>query len=801
MALAIFAISLVMYLLTLAPSLGSYESSSWIVNSMFSGLPSSPGNLLYLIAASAMANLYEWLVAPVLIGVARLSDALGFIFRPSLEPAVGINLISALSVAGAAGLSFSLLDRLLTSLRGDRGWPDAAGRWILALGTLFIYTIPVVWSAAVTAGPYGFNLLLVVFACWMMVRGEENPSSAGTRMLLLAFIAGASFSHNQVFLLFCVMLGVFAWGGKNVWSALKANLGPALVLFLVGCTTYLYAWVRPQAVPGLGDPVEMFTSGFWRYLFNIPGMESALPRQGNFFTVQIPLMIGRLEAQADHWIAGIILLLLFHFGMFYHIKQRSGSGRGVLLALAVSFLAGIWIYNPGVTNLTGFDRHLLIFIMIMAGWVLTGITVLYLQAIEMARRFQARMEFTGRRFERLVTLSSTVLLIAAMLSPMYFRWRESDMSSYYLIRDLGGNQLRGVEQNGILILGSAAEYYRALYAEKVLFQDSQRTLINYPGMTSTHYIRQLKTIEPPAPMDLSDAQIGDMRPVRLEKTESFTAGKLSVSYPAETVFLVPDMVLMSVLRANKFERPVYFSSNIAPQNMLGLAGYCAIRGLTVRLFEENPLTSADSSNYWRGRYPIAIDIPWTQQLLWGYYVHHTTLWQARGDEHNARFRPLLIYARAHANLAEAFLGQKNGDAAASNYRQCEFFDPDYESKLLNFASRLAQQGQYEQTKDFADMYFTHIPPDPLKWAGLAKLALANQDSLAATELLVKSLEADPDFLLGYQKLIRLFSSMEKHTMVSAFISRWLVRHPDDMETRQLWEEYNATKALPPDFPD
>ena len=546
----------------------------------------------------------------------------------------------------------------------------------------------------------------------------------------------------------------------------------------------------------------MFTASFWRYLFNIPAFSQALPRAGNLVMDQIPLLAGRLSAQADNLAAGLVVLLLFHFGIIYYVKKLRGSGVTAVAVLALCLFVPLWFYNPSVMTAQGMDKQLLPLVLLMGGWAVAGALLLYGMLIAWARKLQATMELGNSRLERLVTAVLFVVLVAAMVAPGYSRWLKSDMSGYFVFRDMGTNQLSGMEQGGILIVTGAAEYYRVLYAGEVLYQgENNYSLIDYQSLNRKRYIHDLKDQEQALPMDLEDSDIDALRPVRLEQPESFRAGELTVNYPPETVFMIPDLALMSVIRANGFERPVYFSFNFAPENMLGLSGFVASRGLTNRLFEQDPLTSEDSTNYYRGDLQIAVDIPWTQQLLWGYYRHHTTLWDASGDEHDERYRPLLVYARAHANLAEALLGKGGGDAAASNYRQCEFFDPDYENKLLIFASRLAEKGFYEQSKVLADAYFENVPPDPLKWAGLAKIALANADSVPATEMLVKSLEADPDFLLGYQKLIRLFHEMGQHTMVSAYISRWLTRHSTDEQTKQLWEEYNATKTLPPGFPE
>ena len=102
---------------------------------------------------------------------------------------------------------------------------------------------------------------------------------------------------------------------------------------------------------------------------------------------------------------------------------------------------------------------------------------------------------------------------------------------------------------------------------------------------------------------------------------------------------------------------------------------------------------------------------------------------------------------------------------------------------------------------FAMDYFKEHPADALKWAGLAKMALDQADTTAATEMLVEAVKVDPDFQLGFTKLVRLYDATDQKLMASAFLSRWVARHPQDEQARKLWEQYSATKTLPPDFPD
>jgi len=68
-------------------------------------------------------------------------------------------------------------------------------------------------------------------------------------------------------------------------------------------------------------------------------------------------------------------------------------------------------------------------------------------------------------------------------------------------------------------------------------------------------------------------------------------------------------------------------------------------------------------------------------------------------------------------------------------------------------------------------------------------------------MLVEAVKVDPDFQLGFTKLVRLYDATDQKLMASAFLSRWVARHPQDEQARKLWEQYSATKTLPPDFPD
>jgi len=818
-ALLVFIVSFVLYVLTLAPSMSTGRGAAWIVNSLGSGLPPAPGDILYLLVASSFASFFSSLVVPLLsAGIKLIYSISGYAVYASVEPAAAVNLVSALSAAATAGLVFSLLDRLAERLSRSPKSPSehlSGARWILAAGVLFLATLPSVWFSAVTAGPESFNLFLVVLSFWLLVRIEEGSPSGSILIMTWAYLAGLAFSQQYVFLLEVAVLAAFLVYGKEVGRRLRTHLGMLIFLFFLGLSVYLYLWVRPLVDPGLGQPVVLFSKDFWKYLFNSDSLHGSLPRNANFFLYQLPLLLGYLKSQAGHWITFALVLVIFHYGFIRLLKYERKLGLPGLALLAFGLLSVLWLDNPKLGLDQAWDKfpdptlheskhidQVFIFTYLVFGcFAVIGALLLKIDLSRFFRRIAERMEFRGGKFERITGLGVTSLLVIFLLGFIPFRWQQADMSGFYVVNDLAQNILGGIEPESILVVRGDDEYYPVTYVNKFLLEDSGKSIVNFQRLSDKSYLRNLKNASPPVLLTYDDSGINRLGPVKLAKRETFQAGNLKVTYPENTVFLIRDMAMMDILRANGFSRPVYFSQSLGTENMLGLYDYLVFQGLVVRVLDQVPTVSSDSPGFWRPRASSpAVDEKRTSELLWRDYIYRTTL-EDIGNRRKDLTRPLLAYARSHILLGEAFLSKKDASSAALNFRQCEFFDPDYSEMLFTFAARLADEGEYEESKNFAGRYFQAFPADPLKWAGLAKIALENTDSIPATEFLREAIKVDPDFQLGFRKLLRLYDSMGNKTMVLAFLSRWLNRHPDDQETRRLWEEYQTTETLPPDFPE
>jgi len=786
----VFVSSLVIYGLTLAPTLGPGNSPSWVVNSLFFGLPYTPGNLLYLLVSAFAGRICQWF----------------------LEPAAAVNLISMLSGAGTAALSFSLIDRLIE--KGSYGKSSAGEkRWLVAAGALFISTMPSVWASSVVAGPESFNLFLVVFSLWLLFRVHEGGKNSGALILLWGFLQGLAFSHNYVFIFSLAALALFLLAGPRVRRSMVENLGPLLFLFVVGLSLYLYLWLRPTLDVGLGQSPRFWSKEFWGYVFHQDALAQSVTRKASFFLYQVPLLLSYLKLQAGHWVAALVALLVFHYAMVRLFQREKKILAGILTLLAVSALAVIWLTNPRLGPAQALDtvpeswKHepwdldqlFLFTYLIFGSLVVTGLCFLREDLTAPVDRIMEKLQIDGGKLHKLTSGGIYAVLLLAPLSFVPLNWGRSDMSGYYVVRDQAENLLAGMEKNAILFVSNDLEYYPIVYVNKALNKQTDNIITNYLWMAERTYLKDLRKSEPPMPMTYSNAGIERLRRVRLEESMPLTAGGLQVVYPENTELNVRELALIDILRANGFRRPVYFSYRVPRDRLAGLQRFMAIQGLGIQLLERNPLTGADSLNYW-SRQPgsVALDIEKTKQLLWAKYVFHTTAADLAGHP-EIQARPLELYAALHELLGRALVDRDQVKEAGTNFRQCMFFSRSYAESLHSFAVLMAWAGEYESSKEFMNYYLEYFPSDPLKWAGLAKIALANVDSLPATEMLLESIKIDPDFQLGFQKLIRLYDSMGKKVMASAFLSRWVGRHKDDEQARRLWEEYSTTETLPPDW--
>lgn len=239
-ALFAVAISLALYLRTLAPDVlpgdaGEFQFAAWRL-----GLAHATGYPTYLLLGWAWQHLLA------VVGIA---------------PATAMNALSAVAGSVGVGLIYLFMARQLRGLTGAAGTIALYSAALLAVNTTY-------WSQALIAEVYTLQVVLMLVLLFATQRLAE--AATPRRLITLTVLAGLALTHHAMSALLLPALLVYllvartAWQRLPVWSWVAAVAAGALPLLL-----YLYIPLRsgPDASPWyhqpLGDGVLTLYAGGW----------------------------------------------------------------------------------------------------------------------------------------------------------------------------------------------------------------------------------------------------------------------------------------------------------------------------------------------------------------------------------------------------------------------------------------------------------------------------------------------------------------------------------------------------------
>jgi hypothetical protein len=216
-ALATFALVLLIYALTLAPTTAFWDASEYIAAAYVLGIPHPPGNPLFVILAHVF-------------GLLPLAESY----------AVRINLFAAVTSAGAAAFWFLVAERWLRGIVPNR-W----ARYGAAVGGVLVgATSWTVWNqSVVNEKVYTVSLLSIAVVMWLVVRwGDDEPGPHRDRWLvLIAYVLALTATNHLMGFLAVPALGIYV-----LWTDWRVAVQPWAIVTgrLTGCpsSTWSRRW-------------------------------------------------------------------------------------------------------------------------------------------------------------------------------------------------------------------------------------------------------------------------------------------------------------------------------------------------------------------------------------------------------------------------------------------------------------------------------------------------------------------------------------------------------------------------------
>ncbi len=591
--LAVFVVAAAVYWRTAYPTITWFDSSGYSLASATLGVASPPGSVLL--------TLLGWPFTRITFG---------------LSPAHMLNLLAgalaAITVALVFVVSFHALQRGTTTADRDGQVPSIATMLGAALGALTLAFADTLWEHAIKFTPYVLTALVTVCILWTLIQWWDaaDQPHAWRWIALLALLFGLDFSVHRTNAM--LMPGALAWIAMRRPRTL---VEPRAVFSAVG------AVIAGLAVQLLLIPIGRHTSSLWRadaptnwaslwdYL-SVARMGGGflvqfVPRNSDLWSVQIAdflhvfrdnffdgTVLGALPAIAG--IVGIVAL--------WKRERRFAVAFVVLLALHAT--TTVAYFNIPANFFRPFDRHYLPICVTFSIAIACGLGVVV----------RAMVEGTHRHGIRPTAGALAALLVLVVPgSRLVSNWSDHDASRRYFTRDFAENALRNLPPDAIFFTVGDNDTYPLLYLQDVEGVRRDVSVVNISMTNLPAYVADLIRRDPSFPIAMSQAERDSL------SRHVWTSSRSAIAVrgaPAEfdlspgevapdTIWLdtpptygdrvIPsDIVLLDILRSNRWHRPITFSATAGDIGWLQpLARADGLFSTIVPTRDRPPLSSID----------------------------------------------------------------------------------------------------------------------------------------------------------------------------------------------------------------
>lgn len=794
-ASAVLALVFLIYNATLSPTISFWDCGEFIACSYILGVPHPPGSPLY-----------------ILLG--RL-----FCLLPTQgEIAARVNLLSAVSSAGAAALTFLTLFRLIRAWWPKTefsGWKTAATYIGSIVGTMMFAFGNTHWNNSIETEVYSVAMLMMMAVIWLTVAWAERrtePKSDRYLVLIVFSLFLSTCVHMTTFLIApavfvavvllserlrkdirfyitgsCLFLIVYRLDyfliASAVWlmvvlAALIVTRRRAWVLSLVlllaaaaGFSGQLATPIRSSCHPSINQnnpssSYAAFRSFLERKQYGDQSMISrAMTRRGEWKNqLGVFPRIGLWGFfNQQYGINGRFFGLVFVLGLLglYELTRRNpGLGWPFILMVLLGTVIMVWYMNfaDGTHRnpLTG-EGHLEVRdrdYFFTPGFVLFGMAI----GLGVAGLIDAARRSAWRRvrglYIPLMTVVSALVLLAAV--PLWANYFSCDRSRNYIAYDFAFNMLASCEPDAILLNGGDNDTFPIWALQEVYAVRPDVTAINLALANADWYVKQVRD-QKGVPLRWNDAQIDALRPRGL---------------PGGQVLRIQDQVSDEIINVNKWQRPIAFSLSITDD----------AKQYTGRSIEGNLVACGQVYRLQPGTPAGEIDIEANHRLYREYFrfrsIADSTVYK---DHHSAGL--VGNYVTGLTLTADSLRKAGRYDEAIADIRRAiEIVPFDYQTYA--YLSQLYVDGGFEAR---IPGLLAEVPKDESReiyyvWA-VANRYRGNTGK--AMEILRTALDTFPDYADAYKEYTRLLYDAGDFQRLRSVVRTWVRHNSDDTEARRL----------------
>ncbi len=603
----------------------------------------------------------------------------------------------------------------------------------------------------------------------------------------------------------------------------------SVLLIMIGYSTFSMIYIRSNLDPAIdeNDPetIERFVYYMKREQY---GEHSVLDREGVwrasenakqydnvwdfFWNYQIKKMyvryflwqfagMGKDEKSVDYTQLFALPLLLGLIGIYWHFRRDPKYAFAVLALFFMTGLAIVLYLNQPDPQPRERDYSYVGSFFAFSLWVGLG----YAGIMELIK------DSFKQKAERYRVAVFIVLLLIVPVHMLAKNYDSHDRSGNYVAWDYSYNMLVSCEPNAILFTNGDNDTFPLWYLQEVEHIRKDVRIVNLSLLNTDWYIKQLRDWEPRVPMRINnfDLEHVGIKPWKKGKYNlkvpkdvaekaaqqykkefnlpnieppdkiQFTVKPTLKSPYGEGYLRTQDWMILNILAANKWRRPIYFAVTVPRSNMLDeLYNYFRMDGLVMKL------------------------VPFKN-------------WEISPTE--LRTNLLEKYQYRNLNNPDVYFNW-NIKSLLQNYR----------SGFLQLAEYYTQRGNFNKVKEILSFMDSKISPEVIPWTNRTMQLVTDafrvaadttyRDSLLyddsrvndlttisehllrmrranyALPLLEKAYELNPTNPRNLGLLINAYQQVNERKKIVRALENWLKLFPSDKTARKMLNSYKSQVA-------
>jgi tetratricopeptide (TPR) repeat protein len=608
-AIVVFLISLMTYLITLAPTLSFWDCGEFIACSYIMGVPHPPGTPLYLM-------------------IGRF-----FSLFPFSNIAIRVNFISALSSALVITILFLIIVKLIKEWKGelktveDKIIVNSAG-FIGALSYAFSDSF---WFNAVEAEVYALSMLFTALVLYLAILWMDNYQDYKSVKFLLLIIylfgLGSGVHLMNLLVIPTIFLLIIFTDRKlllryEIWSIVP-------LLVIIGFSTYLMILIRSGLNPRIDENNPENLENFLKYLsreqYSTTSQFAILfKRAAPFWSYQVKKMflryfswqyIGKgttfgsdgyiVENFSFNGLYGIPFFIGI-LGMIYHFIKDWKRAFSIFVLTIMTGIALVIYLNQPDPQPRERDYVYVACFFAFAIWIGIGVLSIMDGIVLVFRQKQKVLNYI---------LGIAILLILTFVPINMFRlnFHSHNRSGNYVPYDYAYDMLESCEKDAILFTNGDNDTFPLWYLQEVENIRKDIRIVNLSLLNTDWYILQLKNQEPKVPITVSDDEIEKLKVgalamngqkvIRMIIPPNLVRNYLKemegmIQYTNENIEMVftmvptilngkairtQDFMIYNIIQSFNFMKPLYFAVTVETSNMIGLKDYLRNDGLACKV--------------------------------------------------------------------------------------------------------------------------------------------------------------------------------------------------------------------------